>query len=89
MRLVNGPADFDGVIVDKRGDVAALWSSFAYESGRELVQQNMGVPASLVQEMLEYARGERHAVLGRGWSSDCCRSRKRASSGSTRTGSIA
>ncbi len=59
MRLVNGPADFDGVIVDKRGDVAALWSSFAYEADRELVQQNMGVPASLVQEMLEYARGER------------------------------
>jgi hypothetical protein len=59
MRLVNGPADFDGVIVDKRGDVAALWSSFAYEADRELVQQNMGVPAPLVQEMLEYARGER------------------------------
>jgi S1-C subfamily serine protease len=59
MRLVNGPADFDGVVVDKRGDIAALWSSFAYEDGRELVQQNMGVPAALVQEMLEYARGER------------------------------
>ena len=59
VRLVNGPSDFDGVIVDKRGDVAALWSSFAYEQDRELVQQNMGVPAALVQEMLEYARGER------------------------------
>jgi S1-C subfamily serine protease len=59
MRLVNGPADFDGVIVDKRGDVVALWSSFAYEEERELVQQNMGVPASLVEEMLEYARDGR------------------------------
>ena len=59
LRLVNGPADFDGMIVDKRGDVAALWSSFAYEDGREVVQQNLGVPASLVQDMLEYARGER------------------------------
>jgi S1-C subfamily serine protease len=59
MRLVNGPSDFDGVIVDKRGDVTALWSSFAYEEGRELVQQNMGVPASMLQEMLEYVRGER------------------------------
>jgi S1-C subfamily serine protease len=59
LRLVNGPADFDGVIVDKRGDIAAFWSSFAYEDGREVVQQNMGVPASLVQEMLEFARGER------------------------------
>ncbi len=59
MRLVNGPADFDGVIVDRRGDLVALWSSFAYEDGRELVQQNMGVPASLVQEMLEFARDGR------------------------------
>ncbi len=59
LRLVNGPADFDGIIVDKRGDIAALWSSFAYEDGREVVQQNMGVPAVLVQDMLEYARGER------------------------------
>jgi S1-C subfamily serine protease len=59
LRLVNGPSEFDGVIVDKRGDVAALWSSFAYEEGRELVQQNLGVPASLAQELLEYARGER------------------------------
>ncbi len=59
MRLVNGPEDFDGVVVDRRGDVIALWSSFAYEDGRELVQQNMGVPAALVQEMLEYARDGR------------------------------
>ncbi len=59
VRLVNGPADFDGVIVDRRGAVVALWSSFAYEEGRELVQQNMGVPAFLVQEMLEYVRDGR------------------------------
>ncbi len=59
MRLVNGPSEFDGVIVDRRGDVVALWSSFAYEDGRELVQQNMGVPAALVREMLEYASGIR------------------------------
>jgi S1-C subfamily serine protease len=59
IRLVNGPTDFDGVIADKRGDVYALWSSFAYEDQRERVQQNMGVPAILVQEMLEYARDGR------------------------------
>ena len=59
IRLVNGPADFDGVIVDKRGEVLALWSSFAYESGRELEQRNMGVPVRIVQEMLEYARDGR------------------------------
>jgi S1-C subfamily serine protease len=54
--LVNGPADFDGVIADRQGDVIALWSSFAYESGREIEQQNMGIPANLVQSMLEHAR---------------------------------
>ncbi len=59
VRLVNGPDDFDGVIVDRRGEVMALWSSFAYEEGRELVQQNLGIPAGLVQEMLEYARDGR------------------------------
>jgi S1-C subfamily serine protease len=59
MRLVNGPDDYDGLIVDRRGEVLALWSSFAYEDGRELVQQNLGVPAGIVQEMLEYARDGR------------------------------
>ena len=43
LRLVNGPTEFDGVVTDKRGEVVALWSSFAYEEGRELVQQNLGV----------------------------------------------
>jgi S1-C subfamily serine protease len=59
MRLVNGPTDYDGLIVDRRGEVLALWSSFAYEDGRDLVQQNLGVPAGIVQEMLEYARDGR------------------------------
>ncbi len=59
INLVNGPEDFDGLIVDRRGDVLALWSSFAYENGRDLVQQNMGVPAGMVQEMLEHARDGR------------------------------
>lgn len=59
MRLVNGPDDYDGLIVDRRGEMLALWSSFAYENGRELVQQNLGVPAGIVQEMLEYARDGR------------------------------
>lgn len=54
--LVNGPADFDGVITDRQGDVVALWSSFAYENGRELEQQNMGIPADIVRAMLDHAR---------------------------------
>ncbi len=57
--LVNGPADFDGLIIDRRGNVLALWSSFAYENGRQLEQQNMGIPADMVQDMLEFARDGR------------------------------
>ena len=31
--LVNAPGDVDGVLTDSRGRVAAMWSSFAYQSG--------------------------------------------------------
>ena len=55
--LVNGPTDFDGVITDRSGAVEALWSSFAFDSGRELQQQNFGVPATVVTEMLDVVRG--------------------------------
>ncbi len=50
--LVNPPTDFDGVLVNKSGEVAALWSSFAFESGRELQQENKGIPADVVAEMI-------------------------------------
>jgi pro-apoptotic serine protease NMA111 len=50
--LVNGPNDFDGVIVDRQGRVAALWATFAYQSGRELAQVNMGIPADLIVDMV-------------------------------------
>lgn len=55
-RLVNGPADFDGVIVGRDGRVRAVWSSFATESGREMLQVNRGMPADLVAELLQAAR---------------------------------
>ncbi len=54
--LVNGPGDFDGVIVDREGRVLALWSSFAYQSGRDLTQVNMGIPAEIVTDMLQLLR---------------------------------
>jgi S1-C subfamily serine protease len=50
--LVNPPADVDGVLADDKGDVVALWSSFAFESQRDLEQMNRGIPAELVQEMI-------------------------------------
>ena len=49
--LVNGPTDFDGVIVDAQGRVSALWASFAYQTGRDLTQVNMGITSDLVAEM--------------------------------------
>ncbi len=50
--LVNGPDDFDGVIVDRQGRVAALWATFAYQTGRDLTQVNMGIPAYLIVDMV-------------------------------------
>ena len=43
--LVNGPTNFDGVIVDAEGRALAVWASFAYQAGREMTQLNMGIPA--------------------------------------------
>ncbi len=55
-QLVNPPADFDGVLSDKDGDVLGTWSSFAYENGRELAQDNRGVPIDLVADMVDRVR---------------------------------
>jgi S1-C subfamily serine protease len=57
--LVNGPADYDGVLTNKSGEVIATWASFAYEAGREMAQENRGVSADLVQEMLTLVRDKK------------------------------
>jgi S1-C subfamily serine protease len=57
--LVNAPADYDGVIADDKGDVMALWSSFAFETQRELEQVNRGIPADLVVEMINVVENGR------------------------------
>ena len=57
--LVNGPDDFDGVVADDRGRVVAMWSSFAWNSGQNLEQENKGLPAELVAEAVALAKGER------------------------------
>jgi S1-C subfamily serine protease len=56
--LVNGPSDFDGVIVDSQGRVLAIWASFAYQTGRDLAQVNMGIPSDLVVDMVEHMRAD-------------------------------
>ena len=57
--LVNGPSDYDGVLVNKRGEVLASWASFAFDSGRDTEQQNRGIPADLLQETLGLVRDNR------------------------------
>jgi len=54
--LLNGPSDYDGAISDKSGNVLALWSTFAVDNGHDLVEQTMGVPASIVAAMLDAIR---------------------------------
>ena len=54
--LVNGPSDFDGVIIDDEGRVLAHWASFAVESGRDLAQINMGIQGDLIADMLRHMR---------------------------------
>jgi pro-apoptotic serine protease NMA111 len=57
--LVNPPFDYDGVLADERGDVLGLWSSFAYDDGREEQQTEKGVSIDLVAEMLDRVRTHR------------------------------
>ncbi len=57
--LVNPPGNVDGVLADKRGRVVAMWSSFAYQSGREVGQVVRGVPADLVAELRGVVTGDR------------------------------
>ena len=54
--LVNPPDDLVGVLADHEGQVRGLWASFAFDNGRELVQQNRGINADLIAETLEHAR---------------------------------
>ena len=54
--LVNGPSDYDGVITDESGDVLALWATFAFDNGHELVERNMGVSTDVVSEMMDAIR---------------------------------
>lgn len=54
--LVNAPPDLDGVLVDKQGKVAALWSSFAYQTSADTGQISSGIGADLVREFVDTVR---------------------------------
>ncbi len=53
------PGDYDGVIADGKGDVRALWSSFAYDTPQGIAQENHGIPAGLVEEMIRTVERDR------------------------------
>ncbi len=57
--LVNPPDDFDGVLTDRSGDVVALWSSFAFQAGRDVSQESKGVPVELVRGLIDLAASGR------------------------------
>jgi S1-C subfamily serine protease len=56
IQLVNPPTDYDGVLADKAGNVVGTWSSFAWENGREVQQDNRGVPIEMIVDMLRRAQ---------------------------------
>ncbi|HMB73489.1 MAG TPA: PDZ domain-containing protein, partial [Gammaproteobacteria bacterium] len=69
VELVNGPSDFDGVVVDRNGAVLAVWASFAVQSGRDLTQVNLGVPSPVVTDMIDImSSGTRLRSLEVEWS---------------------
>ena len=59
VNLVNAPGDLDGVLANDKGEVVALWSSFAFETQREVEQVNRGIPADLVAEMIQVVADQR------------------------------
>ncbi|MEO1036096.1 MAG: trypsin-like peptidase domain-containing protein [Pseudomonadota bacterium] len=51
--VVNAPGNVDGVLADARGRVAALWSSFAAQSGNNVTQIYRGIPVDVVRDFVE------------------------------------
>jgi len=54
--LVNAPRDVDGVFVDSRGRVTAIWSSFSFQTGGDSGQFNRGISSEIVADLLDIVR---------------------------------
>ncbi|MEE4186400.1 MAG: trypsin-like peptidase domain-containing protein [Gammaproteobacteria bacterium] len=54
--LVNPPRGIDGVLMDSRARVVALWSTFAFDAGNDVGQESAGIPAEIVAEALDVVR---------------------------------
>jgi len=54
--LVNAPGDVDGVLINKKGEVLATWSSFAIQAGGDSVQFNRGVGSEVAKQFVDIVR---------------------------------
>ena len=54
--LVNPPGDVDGVLMDSKSRVLAMWSSLSIQGNEGEQQINLGLPADIVREMVEMVR---------------------------------
>ena len=57
--LVNAPNEIDGVIVNRKGQVAATWSSFVVQTGGDSSQVNRGISSDLVKQFVETVKEDR------------------------------
>lgn len=58
LKLVPGPNDIDGAVVNRQGEVVAMWSSFAWQGNGDLRQENRGMPVEYVRELVRLASGD-------------------------------
>ncbi|HET7674187.1 MAG TPA: PDZ domain-containing protein [Gammaproteobacteria bacterium] len=63
IRVVNAPGMIEGVLADKAGHVIALWSSFAYQSGRDVQQTTLGVPLWVVRATIARVEKSEHPTV--------------------------
>jgi pro-apoptotic serine protease NMA111 len=54
--LLNPPDDVVGVLADSAGRVRGLWASFAFDNGREFMQESRGISSELIAETLRLIR---------------------------------
>jgi S1-C subfamily serine protease len=54
--LVNAPNEIDGVLVNRKGQVAATWSSFVVQAGGDSSQVNRGVSSEVVKQFVDIVK---------------------------------
>ena len=54
--LVNAPNEIDGVIVNRKGQVAATWSSFVVQNAGDPAQVNRGISSDVVRQFVTTVR---------------------------------